>query len=96
MSSLAKIDAEINYILSLIKQIPKFSKTISIKTKTSSSENNKNKNAISLLSTRKTKNVSNNSPLILEDNQSDLLRSENFPFSHMCNRDVDHLYFIYI
>ncbi|CAF3798198.1 unnamed protein product [Rotaria sp. Silwood1] len=36
-------------------------------------------------------NPSNNSPLILEDNQIDLITSEKFPFSHLSNRDISDL-----
>jgi hypothetical protein len=97
MSFLAKIDAQMNYILSLIKQMPTSSKK---KCLLILPENNKNTNAILPLSTSKNnnenKNVSNNSPLALEDNQSNLITSENFPFSHLCNRDVDNIHFLYI
>ncbi|CAF1225806.1 unnamed protein product [Rotaria sp. Silwood1] len=100
MSFLAKIDAQMNYILLLIRQITKSSKKkihkLSIKESLSIfTENHKNENVILSLSTSKNnnqkKNLSNNSHLTLEDNQSDLITFENFPFSHICNRDIRHL-----
>ena len=68
MSSLAKIDIQMNNILSFINRISKF-------------ENNNQKKS--------------NSHLTLEDNQSDSITSENFPFSHICNRDVNHSHLLF-
>jgi hypothetical protein len=80
MSILSKIDTQMNNILSVIKQIPKSS----------------NKTCPSHLILYENKNAnSNNSSLVLQDNQSDLITYENFPFSHLCNRDVYFILFLY-
>ncbi|CAF0733635.1 unnamed protein product [Adineta steineri] len=83
-----------NYILSLIKQVPKpskkrFYKSLIQKKISSSSliilsehKNNNNKQS---------KDLSNNSSLVLKDNESYLITFDNFPFSHICNRDIRDL-----
>ncbi|CAF1074847.1 unnamed protein product [Adineta steineri] len=85
-----------NYILSLIKQMPKSSKNRFYKSliqkKLSSSsliilseqKNNNNNN-------KQSKDLSNNSSLILKDNESYLITFDNFQFSHICNRDIRDL-----
>ena len=103
MSLLDKIDAQMNYIISLVKQMPKSSKKTFNKSLTKNQISSsrsflpKTKN---LLSTSKNNNqkrdLSNNSSLVFEDNQSHLITSENFPFSHLCNRDVDKDLFLSI
>lgn len=87
MSILNKIDIHMNKILSLIKQIPKSdNKSCS---STFISTFNKNENSLYLKITKN--NQLNNSSLQLQDNQNDLLTLENFPYSHLCNRDVDSI-----
>ena len=85
MSLLNEIDTQINSILSFVKQMPK-----------SISRNSSpnlilygNKNSMSSRNNNQQKSLSNNSFSVSKDNQSDSITTENFPFTHLCNRDVD-------
>jgi hypothetical protein len=100
MSILDKIDAQMNYIISLIKQMPKSSRKILNKSLTKNSTSSsllflpKNKNLLSTsMNNNQRKDLSTKSCLELTDNPSNLITSENFPFSHLCNRDVDKICF---
>jgi hypothetical protein len=94
MSILNEIDAQINNILSFMKQKPKSTS----KTSSSNLIFYENKNTISLLRTsinnNQKKSLSNNSFIVSEDNQNDSITAENFPFTHLCNRDVHFTIFI--
>lgn len=57
-----------------------------------SKSSNKNQNSFSKIT--KT-NLLNKSSLQLEHYQNDLLTFENFSFSHLCNRDVYFVNFLY-
>jgi hypothetical protein len=88
MSLLSKIDAQMNSILTLIKKTPKFNnsmrkKMIDMKKERSS--------CFLILSTNNNQEIdrSNSSSFVLQDNQSNNITSQNFPLSHICNRDVD-------
>jgi hypothetical protein len=93
MSILSQIESQMNQILSLMENISK--------SYTERRSSNfiffENKSINSILSTSKTNNQnmnsSNNSSLVLEDNQNHLITSQNFLFSHLCNRDVDFILF---
>ncbi len=93
MSILNQIDAQINTILFFMKQISKSSTKIS----SSNLIFYENKNSISLLTTSRNNNqktnLSNNSFVVSDDNQTDSITAEKFPFIHLCNRDVDLIIF---
>jgi hypothetical protein len=94
MSILSQIESQMNQILSLMEKIS----TSSSERRSSNLIFFENKSINSILSTSKTNNqntnLSNNSSLVLEDNQNHLITSQNFLFSHLCNRDVDFILFI--
>jgi len=100
MSILDKIDTQMNYIISLIKQMPKSSRKTLNKSLTKNSISSsllflpKNKNLLSTsMNNNQRKDLSTKSSLELIDNPSNFITSENFPFSHLCNRDVDKIRF---
>ena len=84
MSILNEIDAQINSILSLVKRMPKCINR-------NSSPNlifyGNNKNSMSLLTTTSRNNNQQKSF------SYDWITKENFPFTHVCNRDVDLIIF---
>lgn len=100
MSFLAKIDAQITSILLLIKQIPKCSNKKCIKLLRTSSnlvlpENDQQSIKILSLSTSKNNDQRNNSSnkliVVSKSNTNNLINSENFVSSHLCNRDEEQI-----
>lgn len=98
MLLLDKIDAQMNYILLLIKQMPKSSRRTFNKSLTKSAISSSSSPVLILredkhllTSSSKNNNQLNNFSQVLEDHRrSSITTSDNFPFSHLCNRDVNH------